>query len=103
MTGKLLSVLVIMREPLMDPSKEWAVRLSSDVTDWYSPLPSGRFNKTLLNVSATVFLDATEFGDVLMTAGLDVGQVRSGCWAGVVLGCWAAGLLGCWAAELLGC
>ena len=54
---------------------EWDTLLSEDLVDWYSPTPSPRFDKRVLNVSdAAVFVDATEFGDLLMTAGLVVGQ-----------------------------
>ena len=59
----------------MPPAQEWNARFSSDVADWYSPLPSSRFDKVMWNVSAPVFVEATEFVDVLLTAGLDVGQV----------------------------
>ena len=49
---------------------EWGRLLSATLPDWFSPQDSALFTKRVFNVSASVFVDATEFGDVLMTAGL---------------------------------
>lgn len=49
---------------------EWTPLLSQTLPDWYSPSESGMFRKTLLNFTGSVFLDATEFGDVLVTSGV---------------------------------
>jgi hypothetical protein len=47
--------------------------LSSDVSDWYSPVNSRRWTKSVLTITARtrglVVIDASEFGDVLATSG----------------------------------
>ena len=45
----------------------WGKLLSETVEDWYSPSPSPDFDKTTLRLQGRVFIDATEFGDVLVT------------------------------------
>ncbi|MDG3005339.1 FAD-dependent oxidoreductase [Paludisphaera mucosa] len=47
---------------------------SKDLADWYSPEPSSRFDKAVLRFEApkgrdVVFIDATEWGEVLVLAG----------------------------------
>jgi hypothetical protein len=47
---------------------------SRDIPDWYSPEPSSRFDKEMLRLEApkgrrVVFIDATEWGEVLALAG----------------------------------
>ncbi len=46
--------------------------LSEDLADWYSPISTGRFAKETLSFDGdrTVFIDATEWGEVLALAGL---------------------------------
>ena len=41
--------------------------MSESITDWYSDKDSSEFKKTKLVLTGDVFLDATEFGDVLVT------------------------------------
>eukprot|EP00750_Incisomonas_marina_P001552 INCI1132.3.p1 GENE.INCI1132.3~~INCI1132.3.p1 ORF type:complete len:495 (+),score=74.00 INCI1132.3:469-1953(+) len=53
---------------------EWELPLSQSLGDWYSPIDSERFEKRFLNISAQVVVEATEFGDVLLTADLAAGQ-----------------------------
>ena len=50
--------------------------MSHDLTDWYSPAPSKRFDKRVIKFAAnfearrsTVFIDATEWGEVLALSG----------------------------------
>ena len=45
----------------------WSQLLSESIQDWYAPAPSAAFEKTVLVLSGKVFIDATEFGDVLVT------------------------------------
>ena len=42
-------------------------RREAQVADWYSPAPSEHFDKRPLRITGDVFVEATEFGDVLMT------------------------------------
>jgi hypothetical protein len=75
-TGQVRSITAIRRVP--KPGVAWAGYdkfLSDDLADWYSPAPSARFDKTTLTFNAdtrpghkTVFLDATEWGEVLVLA-----------------------------------
>jgi FAD dependent oxidoreductase len=75
-TGKIRSITAIKRST--KPGVTWLGydrRLSEDLLDWYSPADSARFQKTILTFQAsdkpghaTVFLDATEWGEVLALA-----------------------------------
>lgn len=38
---------------------------SAEVDDWYSITPSEHYNKQVIEITAKVFIEATEFGDVL--------------------------------------
>ena len=71
---KSLRTLHLIQRMAKEDVDEWDTLLSDSLQDWYSPIESSRFYKRWLNISAAVFVDATEWGDVLMTAGLDVGQ-----------------------------
>jgi hypothetical protein len=44
------------------------VRWEQDLLDWYSLYESKTFNKKALHFSAPLFIEATEFGDLLVTA-----------------------------------
>jgi hypothetical protein len=70
--GTLSALNMVQRRPRAG-AEEW-VPLSQTLEDWYSPAASVRFDKRWLNVTADVFIEATEFGDVMMTANLTVGQ-----------------------------
>ena len=50
-------------------SVEWALPLSAMLVDWYSPQDSANFTKTVLLITPKVVVDATEFGDVVVTSG----------------------------------
>ena len=63
------SLQVVSRTPTASQN-EWTVPLSKDLADWYSPSPSPRFSKVVSKVSASVFIEATELGDVLATASM---------------------------------
>jgi FAD dependent oxidoreductase len=75
-TGSIKSITAIKRTPR--PGVAWNGydrRLSEDLADWYSPAESPRFQKTSLTFVAdprpgheTIFLDATEWGEVLVLA-----------------------------------
>lgn len=71
--GYVRGVLLVQRTP-KSGYLEWSNALSDEIVDWYDPEPSSRFTKRRLNVTAQVVIDATELGDVLLTAGLEVGQ-----------------------------
>ena len=86
--GLIRAVVAIRRTP--KPGIGWGGydRLpSEDLADWYSPTPSERFDKTVLTFAArqpgrTVFIDATEWGELLVLAGAPylqgVERVRGG-------------------------
>eukprot|EP01047_Picozoa_sp_COSAG01_P030857 COSAG01_NODE_2165_length_8256_cov_22.675003_7_plen_412_part_00 len=65
--GTVLSVEVVQRAP-KDGVDEWSRRLSVELPDWYSAEESPAYSKRLLNISAAVFVEATELGDVLASA-----------------------------------
>ena len=75
-SGQIRSLTAIKRTP--KPGVGWAGydrRLSEDLADWYSAAESDRFGKSVLKFEAdvrpghaTVFLDATEWGEVLVLA-----------------------------------
>jgi len=74
-TGKVISLSAIRRFP-RDHVKAagYDVLPSEDLADWYSPEPSCRFNKQQLHFvgkkhGQTVFIDATEWGEVLALSG----------------------------------
>ena len=63
--GRMVAVEAIQRTPKAD---EWSARLSDELRDWYSPIDSEAFSKRVLNITAVVFIEATELGDVLASA-----------------------------------
>ena len=69
LTGALTSLTVVTRTPV-SIEHEWDVLLSADISDWYNPRDSARFRKQVSTVMAHVFIEATELGDVLATAGV---------------------------------
>jgi hypothetical protein len=54
-------------------AREWSRLLSASLGDWYSPSASELFTKRLLRITGDVFLEATEFGDVLATGAAEPG------------------------------
>lgn len=67
------SVIAIQRKP-MDQSKEWSYLFSQQLEDWYSPNNSTLFTKTQFKFNGKIFIEASEFGDILMTSGMNVSQ-----------------------------
>lgn len=61
------SILAVQRVP-KEENEAWRNRLSEDLLDWYSLYESKTFNKKALHFSAPLFIEATEFGDLLVTA-----------------------------------
>ncbi len=76
-TGRIDSLTAIQRTPRPGLAAHGYDRpLSEDLADWYSPTPSDRFAKSVLTFEATrvpgratVFIDATEWGEVLALSG----------------------------------
>lgn len=72
--GRITAITAIRRTPR--PGVEaggYDVLPSKDLADWYSPEPSSRFDKAVLRFEApegrdVVFIDATEWGEVLVLA-----------------------------------
>lgn len=45
----------------------WSKLLSASIEDWYDPVSSSDFDKASLRLEGSVFIDATEFGDILVS------------------------------------
>ena len=75
--SEIVSLTAIRRTPRPSlPSKGYDRLPSQDIQDWYSATASPRFDKEVLRFSAradgtTVFVDATEWGEVLVLSGAD--------------------------------
>ena len=93
--GSVASITVVQRTP-RPAYREWSMRFSDIVDDWcasphsprsprslrftiaghhgracrYTPTDSAYFTKEVMVLSGSVFIEATEFGDVLATSGL---------------------------------
>lgn len=73
--GLLTAVVAVRRTPTPGVAANGYDRLpSQDLADWYSPEPSDRFSKSVLRFEApkgrdVVFIDATEWGELLVLAG----------------------------------
>lgn len=75
-TGAVTSVTGVRRTPVNGTSG-WEQYTSAQLSDWYDPSPSAAFGKEAITFNVNpggVVIEATEFGDVLMTAGLPVAQ-----------------------------
>jgi hypothetical protein len=68
-TGAITSITAVQRKPRANHT-EWSQPLSRELPDWYSPLDSAAFTKTTIVFRGTVFVEATELGDVLATSKL---------------------------------
>jgi len=66
-SGRIKSISCVQRTP-KNATNEWDVNLSEDIVDWYSPEPSDRFDKYLLSFTGSIFIEATELGDILATS-----------------------------------
>jgi hypothetical protein len=68
-TGKITALTAIQRTPRPGVAHAGYDRLPSlDLPDWYDPKPSDRFDKKVLTFEAPVFIDATEWGELLALA-----------------------------------
>lgn len=66
---RLKSLIAIRRKPRSDDrANGYDLLPSEDLRDWYSPEHSARFEKETLHFSGAVFIDATEWGEVLALA-----------------------------------
>jgi hypothetical protein len=74
-TNNIQSVTIVSRTPVSN-SDEWSWLFSEEVNDWYSTTSSLHYNKEVIEIFADVFIEATEFGDVLAllspVTGIDV-------------------------------
>lgn len=70
-SNKISEVVAIQRTPI-DSSQDGYEDLYSEVfDDWYSPIPSKKFDKQVLTfTNVKVVVEATEYADILMTSGL---------------------------------
>ena len=74
---RIISLTSIQRFPKKGlPDGGYDLLPSKDLADWYAPAPSARFDKQVHRFvgkpdGATVFIDATEWGEVLVLSGAD--------------------------------
>jgi hypothetical protein len=71
--GAITALTVVQRTP-RPSTVEWSQRLSVELPDWYIPIDSAAFTKQVMTLSARVFIEGTELGDVLATSGLPFAQ-----------------------------
>ena len=73
-TGRITSLTAVQRTPVAGAGAplEWSQRLSDELPDWYSASDSHAFTKETLTLGdvRSIYIEATELGDVLSTAGL---------------------------------
>lgn len=70
-----ITQLTILQRTPVPGTHGYERRLSDALADWYSPQDSAYFTKQLFTISnPQVVIEASEFGDVLMTANLSVAQ-----------------------------
>ena len=73
-SGNIVSLTAVQRTPVA-PYEGYDQPLSDTLADWYSPSDSALFTKTVLKfTNFAAVIDATEFGDLLMTSGVAVSQ-----------------------------
>ena len=66
--GQICALTVVRRRPRVGGAGAgWSHLLSDAIADWYSPIPSTTFTKEAIRLEAAVFIEATEWGDVLLT------------------------------------
>eukprot|EP00731_Ephydatia_muelleri_P014007 Em0007g1317a len=66
-----LTAITRSPKPGVDP---WNQTLSDAVSEWYSPDDSSFFSKVTTQLQASVFVDATELGDLLAVSGASFAQ-----------------------------
>eukprot|EP00730_Choanoeca_flexa_P013337 TRINITY_DN5212_c0_g1_i2.p1 TRINITY_DN5212_c0_g1~~TRINITY_DN5212_c0_g1_i2.p1 ORF type:complete len:656 (+),score=135.69 TRINITY_DN5212_c0_g1_i2:31-1998(+) len=71
--GDVTSIDVVQRTP-RDNYTEYSQRFSDIFQDWYSPDDSAYFTKELHTLHGRVFVEATEFGDMLVSGDFDYAQ-----------------------------
>ncbi|MEQ8847724.1 FAD-dependent oxidoreductase [Botrimarina sp.] len=66
--GRRITAIVAIRRTPRDGAEPYGRLPSEDLADWYSPADSPRFTKERLRFAGAVFIDATEWGEVLALA-----------------------------------
>eukprot|EP00039_Didymoeca_costata_P000505 m.45887 g.45887 ORF g.45887 m.45887 type:complete len:561 (+) comp10307_c0_seq1:331-2013(+) len=67
--------VTLVQRTVKDGVDEWSYLLSESIQDWYSPIDSDKFSKEVISIlKPKAVIEATEFGDVLMNAGVVAGQ-----------------------------
>lgn len=69
---RISSITAISRKFKGDPKVQcggYDVLLSEDLADWYDPLESRRFSKEAITFTGRIFVDATEWGELLVLTG----------------------------------
>jgi hypothetical protein len=70
--GKVVALIAIQRTPRPGVADGGYDRLpSQDLVDWYSETPSERYEKHVLRFEGQVFIEATEWGEVLALSQVD--------------------------------
>lgn len=70
--GQRLLALTAIRRTANHPERSYSALPSTEIPDWYSRVPSERFNKEIIRISggkSVVFIDATEWGELLALSG----------------------------------
>eukprot|EP01084_Bolivina_argentea_P295920 509581_1 len=73
--SSITSIKAVQRISLNN-SFPWTHLLSEQLTDWYSTQNSKYYNKTILNIEGKIFIEGTEFSDILMTS--NINQIYQG-------------------------
>jgi hypothetical protein len=71
--GAITALHLVQRKP-KSGTVEWSQRLSDEMPDWYAAADSAAFSKQPITITAKVFIEGTELGDVLATSGLPFAQ-----------------------------
>ena len=64
--GSIRSVTFLSRRSTHRGKAPYSLRLSKEISDWYSPHPSRRYKKRKLTLKAKIFIDATETGELIV-------------------------------------
>ncbi|TWT93430.1 tricarballylate dehydrogenase [Botrimarina colliarenosi] len=66
--GRRVTAIVAVRRTPRDGVEGYDRLPSQELADWYSPADSSRFTKETLRIEGDIFIDATEWGEVLALA-----------------------------------
>ncbi len=64
-TQTIVSITAITRAPITPP---YNLTLSQELADWYTPIDSPSYKKHTIEISGAVFIDASEWGELMVLA-----------------------------------